>query len=564
MGASCGWTSRATSGRSSSRAPDDLERLLRGRHPRDAAVPPAPEQIAEQIAAGRTIIVELDSWYLPDTAATSYRTAHVKIVGRRRGDRPRRRAAALLPQRRPARAERRGLPRRLPPRARVLGRRPAAVHRDRRFDAGGALHGDELRDAARELCAHHLALRPGRTRSRASPRSSSATCPALLEGDAQVYHAYAFATVRMVGAGFEVAARACRLAARRHGRRGVGGAARARRGVPRCCRSSSRAPPCVRPGAGDRGAGRFVGAGDGAARCRVAGLTRRRTRASAAPRARRRARRLGAAAHGAGAARRPRAARRRLDRRAGARARSRRAARRRRARGRRSTSDDWWFRTRFDAPARDGERARAARSTASRRLAEVCLNGEPAAGERVDVPAHAVPVGAPLPRRATSSRSAAARWRRVLRDARKPRARWRTRLVDDGNLRFFRTMLLGRVPGFAPGPAAVGPVARRSRSSAAAPSRSTSCALRAARSRATTACSSVRCAALGAALGADRAVVELDGPSTAPRAALRRSRDGRRRAARRAAVPGVARWWPHTHGEPALHDVGCSCGGRRA
>ena len=32
-----------------------------------------PRQIAEQLAAGRTLIVELDSWYLPDTAATSYR-----------------------------------------------------------------------------------------------------------------------------------------------------------------------------------------------------------------------------------------------------------------------------------------------------------------------------------------------------------------------------------------------------------------------------------------------------------------------------------------------------------
>ena len=35
---------------------------------------PLPEQIAEQIEAGRTLIVELDSFHLPDTAATSYRT----------------------------------------------------------------------------------------------------------------------------------------------------------------------------------------------------------------------------------------------------------------------------------------------------------------------------------------------------------------------------------------------------------------------------------------------------------------------------------------------------------
>ena len=39
---------------------------------------PLPEQIAAQIAEDRTIIVELDSWFLPDTAATSYRREHVK------------------------------------------------------------------------------------------------------------------------------------------------------------------------------------------------------------------------------------------------------------------------------------------------------------------------------------------------------------------------------------------------------------------------------------------------------------------------------------------------------
>ena len=39
---------------------------------------PLPEQIAEQIERGRTMIVELDSFYLPDTEATSYRREHVK------------------------------------------------------------------------------------------------------------------------------------------------------------------------------------------------------------------------------------------------------------------------------------------------------------------------------------------------------------------------------------------------------------------------------------------------------------------------------------------------------
>ena len=39
---------------------------------------PLPEQIAEQLSAGRSVTVEMDSWYLPDTSGTSYRAEHVK------------------------------------------------------------------------------------------------------------------------------------------------------------------------------------------------------------------------------------------------------------------------------------------------------------------------------------------------------------------------------------------------------------------------------------------------------------------------------------------------------
>src|SRR3954471_4923990 len=39
----------------------------------------------------------------------------------------------------------------------------------------------------------------------------------------------------------------------------------------------------------------------------------------------------------------------------------------------------------------------------------------------------------------------------------KPRQRWRTNLVEDSRLRWVRTQLLGRAPGFSPGPPVVGP-----------------------------------------------------------------------------------------------------------
>ena len=39
-----------------------------------------PEHIEEQLALGRTVLVEMDAWYLPDTAATSYRREHLKTT----------------------------------------------------------------------------------------------------------------------------------------------------------------------------------------------------------------------------------------------------------------------------------------------------------------------------------------------------------------------------------------------------------------------------------------------------------------------------------------------------
>ena len=52
--------------------PEDLERLFGVDIHEMQPYRPLPEQIAEQLEVGRTIMVELDSYHLPDTAATSY------------------------------------------------------------------------------------------------------------------------------------------------------------------------------------------------------------------------------------------------------------------------------------------------------------------------------------------------------------------------------------------------------------------------------------------------------------------------------------------------------------
>ena len=119
---------------------------------------------------------------------------------------------------------------------------------------------------------------------------------------------------------------------------------------------------------------------------------------------------------------------------------------------------DWWFRTTFEAaPAAEGE-AVVLRLDGLATMAEVLLNGERIARRRDRCSSRTRSTSAtgcaaanelvdPLPGvGARSSRSSASRGPAGGRD-----------LVADNNLRWFRTMLLGRIPGFAPGPPAVGP-----------------------------------------------------------------------------------------------------------
>jgi beta-mannosidase len=143
---------------------------------------------------------------------------------------------------------------------------------------------------------------------------------------------------------------------------------------------------------------------------------------------------------------------------------------------------------------------------------------------------------------------------RALRDVlaeapRRPRQRWRTKVVADGALRFVRTTVLGRAPGFAPGPPTVGPyrpvwlVRRRGvavQDVALRPRIDGDDGVLTVRAR-------LRSVA-GAALPQQVEVVVGE-----HRAALAVQADGAVDGTLR--VPQVARWWPHTHGTPVLHEV---------
>jgi hypothetical protein len=165
---------------------------------------PMVDHAIEQLQRGRTLIIEVDSFYLPDTSATAYQSAHVK-------------SSIAIEAIDPA-GERlryfhgagyyelcgndyRGLFRSgrefsvdvLPPYTELV-----------RFDAGSRLVGEDLRRAAYELLRQHLARKPARNPWLEFGERLMIDLPAVIDGVCDS-HTYAFATVRQCGAAFELA-----------------------------------------------------------------------------------------------------------------------------------------------------------------------------------------------------------------------------------------------------------------------------------------------------------------------------------------------------------------------
>jgi hypothetical protein len=187
-------------------APEDIEALFGVDVHEMQPYRALPDQIAEQIAAGNTMTVEVDSWYLPDTASTTYRAEHVKTSIAVEGiDR----AAERLRYFHNAglyeldAADYRGAFRIDPPISpEVLPPYTELV----RFDVGPRLEGQALRDASRDLLRRHLARRPRENPFERFEGRLAVDLASLLEGDVSDYHAYAFATARMAGSAFELCA----------------------------------------------------------------------------------------------------------------------------------------------------------------------------------------------------------------------------------------------------------------------------------------------------------------------------------------------------------------------
>ena len=432
---------------------------------------PLPEQIAEQIAqrphADRRARLVVPARHRRDQLPRRAR----QDLDRRRGDRPRRRAAALLPRHRPARARRRGLPRRLPART---TRSPTTCCRPTPSSCAStpatALRARSCATPRASCCARHLAAPPGDQPVRALRRAARARPAAPARGRRRRLPRLRVRDRADGRLGLRGRRVARRLAARRRTARGR---ATALARIVEGCKALSFRLARRRAFEPAAAVAALAAAWD-EAMARLDELARLSARLVAPT--------------GAGPRRGPRAASRcregweasprRLPELSaepadGARAgwpRARAGHRRRRAarRGRVARGRAARLRRRglvvshaASPPSRraDGEQVVLCLDGIAT-VAEVHLNGE----RVLDSDSMFAATRSTSARCCARENELAIRCRALaplLSARRRPRARWRTRLVADGNLRFFRTMLLGRAPGFAPGPAGGRAVARR-------------------------------------------------------------------------------------------------------
>jgi hypothetical protein len=163
--------------------------------------------VEEQVGAGRPVLVELDSYFLPDTAGTAYKLAHVKSTvavnaidrdGERLGYFHNQGYHELSGQDFVDVLQTKGLAheRMLPPYIEFVKPLPGAR----------PLRGADLVDGSLDVLRRQLARVPDKNPFDAFRTRFELDLPWLLASDIAVFHAYAFATVRQYGACFELSA----------------------------------------------------------------------------------------------------------------------------------------------------------------------------------------------------------------------------------------------------------------------------------------------------------------------------------------------------------------------
>lgn len=217
---------------------------------------------------------------------------------------------------------------------------------------------------------------------------------------------------------------------------------------------------------------------------------------------------------------------------------------------RRFDAEDWWYRVEFQVPALQPADELWLGFDGLATVADVWLNGHLLMHSRSMFIAREKSVN-PLLRSGMNKLELRFQSLDALLAAKRPRPRWRAPMVAHQQLRWFRTSLLGRTPGWSPPAAAVGPTRdiwweRRNGVRVAS--------------------SSLRASVTPDGVGTLAATCALQLPpgQSIDRVELEVARHGVLQCSTMAVdaqglctgavvIADVVRWWPHTHGEPALY-----------
>lgn len=207
-------------------------------------------------------------------------------------------------------------------------------------------------------------------------------------------------------------------------------------------------------------------------------------------------------------------------------------------------ADEWWYRLTFDAPPAAPGTTLVLGFDGLATAAEAWLNGEPLLTSSNMFVAHECDVTHRLqPRNELLLRFLSLDH---LLAARRPRPAWRAPMIENQQLRWWRTTLLGRTPGWSPPAAVVGPwrdIWLEERRDARLDDVRLRCHV-----EQHTGVVEVSCKPSDPDCQLTLCVEHGD---TVHRAALQAGHDGLSHGT--LDIAHVALWWPHTHGEPHLH-----------
>ncbi len=206
-------------------------------------------------------------------------------------------------------------------------------------------------------------------------------------------------------------------------------------------------------------------------------------------------------------------------------------------------ASDWWYSTTFDVSAED-QRPVEINFEGLATLCEIWLNGEQVyCSTNMFIPAR-VNIDAFIEK--NNNLYLCFRSLNEALSVRKPRPAWKTRLVNQQNLRWFRTTLLGKIPGWSPPISPVGPWLPVSiKKTASINNLQVKTSLQGNNGQL-----EIQCQLHHAAEHKPVAVLHLGDQHTQLK--LSADDDGSQIHGK-LTIKDVKAWWPHTHGEPNLY-----------